>query len=138
MPRILLIDDDDSLRNTLSVILEQLGHVVIAARNGAEGLKLFARARADLVLTDIVMPEKEGLEVLMALRTEQPPVKIIAMSGSGRLWATDNLHLAKLLGAASVLEKPFSREALATAINETLACRRPLARPTPASLTLPA
>ena len=138
MARILLIDDDDSLRTMLRLTLVHFGHTVIEARNGKEGLDAFPQAAADLVITDIVMPEKEGIEVLMELRKKKPPVKIIAMSGSGRLWATDNLHLAKLLGAASVLEKPFSREALATAINETLACRRPLARPAPASLTLPA
>jgi YesN/AraC family two-component response regulator len=94
---------------------------VIEARNGKEGLALFKEANVDLVITDIVMPEKEGLEVLMELRTKQlPPVKIIAISGGARVNIADNLHMAKLLGAAKVLAKPFSTEALIAAINELL------------------
>jgi len=125
MARILLIDDDDSVRTALRLTLSHLGHVVIEACDGEEGLELFRGARADLVITDLVMPGKEGIEVLMALRTEQPPVKIIAISGNGRFRAADNLHTAKLLGAAHVLEKPFTREVLMMAINETLASGRP-------------
>jgi PAS domain S-box-containing protein len=119
--RILLIDDDDSFRTMLRLTLIHFGYTVIEARNGKEGLALFKEANADLVITDIVMPEKEGLEVVMELRTKQvPPVKIIAISGGGRGTTAENLHMAALLGAAKVLAKPFPNEALIAAINELL------------------
>jgi DNA-binding response OmpR family regulator len=120
MARILLIDDDDSVRTILRQTLAYFGHAVIEARNGREGLELFRHANADLVITDIVMPEKEGLEVLMELRQKQPAVRIIAMSGGGRGMAADYLRTAKLMGAAKVLTKPFSNEVLMAAINELL------------------
>ena len=120
MPRILLIDDDDSVRTVLSKILAHFGHTEIEARNGNEGLELFKDARADLLITDIVMPEKEGLEVLMELRKIHPPVKIIAISGGGRFSAMDYLQTAKLMGATRVLEKPFTQEVLMATINELL------------------
>jgi CheY-like chemotaxis protein len=121
MARILLIEDDPTIRAVLRLTLAHLGHTVIEARNGKEGLALFKEADVDLVITDIVMPEKEGLEVLMELRTRQlPPVKIIAISGGARVNIADNLRMAKLLGAAKVLTKPFSNEAMIAAINELL------------------
>ena len=120
MARILLIDDDDCVRTVLRETLVYFGHIVIEARNGKEGLELFPHADADLVITDIVMPEKEGLEVLMELRKKQPPVKIIAISGGGRGSAEDYLRTAKFMDASKVPTKPFSNEALKAAINELL------------------
>jgi CheY-like chemotaxis protein len=121
MARILLIDDDHALRTMLRITLTHFGHTVIEARHGREGLALFPGSRADLVITDIVMPEVEGLEVLMTLRTLTPPVKIIAISGGGRVSAGDYLRIAAQLGATKVLAKPFSNEALIAAIEEVLA-----------------
>jgi YesN/AraC family two-component response regulator len=104
---------------------------VIEACNGKEGLELFKRANADLVITDIVMPEKEGIEVLIGLWEKQVPlVKTIAISGGGQQKATDYLRLAKLMGAARVFAKPFSNEALLAAINELLPGRKTSAQPT--------
>jgi DNA-binding response OmpR family regulator len=121
MPRILLIEDDHEVRTMLRLTLIHFGHTVIEARNGKEGIELFKRANADLVITDIVMPEKEGLEVLVELRKKQvPPVKIIAMSGGGRQKAADYLRLAELMGAARILAKPFSHEVLIAMIDELL------------------
>jgi len=121
MARILLIEDDNEVRTMLRLTLIHFGHTVIEARNGREGLELFKRANADLVITDIVMPEKEGLEVLIKLRAKQVPlVKIIAISGGGRQKAAEYLRLATLMGAARVLAKPFSNEVLIAAINELL------------------
>ena len=114
MARILLIEDDDSVRTMLRLTLDDFGHTVIEARNGKEGLALLEHANADLLITDILMPEKEGLEVLMELRKRHPPVKIIAISGG------DYLHMAKLMGAAKVLAKPFSTNLLIAAIDELL------------------
>ncbi len=121
MARILLIDDDDSFRTILGLALEQSGHTVLEAHDGEEGLKLFPHAKADLVITDLVMPGKEGFEVLMALRKKQPPVKIIVVSGGLRDGATDFLQMARFLGAGRALAKPFALEALLTAITELLA-----------------
>jgi CheY-like chemotaxis protein len=121
MARILLIDDDHALRTVLRLTLIHFGHSIVEARNGREGLELFAHAEFDLVITDIVMPEKEGLEVLMNLRGRTPPVKIIAISGGGRVSAEDYLRIASKMGAAKVLAKPFSNEVLLAAIKEVLA-----------------
>lgn len=104
----------------LRLTLVHFGHTVIEARNGKEGLELFQHANADLLITDIVMPEKEGLEVLMELRRSHSRVKIIAISGGGRQNAEDYLHMAKRMGAAKVLAKPFSTDVLIAAIDELL------------------
>jgi DNA-binding response OmpR family regulator len=125
MARILLIDDDDDVRSMLRQTLAHFGHEVIEARNGKEGLDFFSDARADLVITDIVMPEKEGLEVLKALRAREPGVKVIAISGGGRQRASENLNMARLLGAAKVLSKPFSSEVLMAAVNELVPAAAP-------------
>lgn len=120
MAHILLIDDDDPVRDMLRQTLAHFGHTVIEARNGKEGLSLFPHTNADLLITDIVMPEMEGLELLMELRKRKPPIKIIAISGGGRGTAADYLRTAKFMGAAKVLAKPFTNEALLAAINEVL------------------
>ena len=120
MARILLIDDDEPVRTTLRLTVEHFGHTVIEARDGTEGLALFQHANADLVITDIVMPEKEGFEVLRELRRTHPPVKIIAISGAGPDSGAGYLQTAKLMGAAKVLAKPFSADVLMAAINELL------------------
>jgi len=120
MARILLIDDDDLVRRALRHVMVKNGHTVIEAANGKEGLDLFKSAQADLVITDIVMPGKEGTEVLIELRKKTPPVKVIAISGGGRQGTADYLTVAHHLGAAKVLAKPFSGEQLLSAISELL------------------
>lgn len=121
MARILLIDDDADMRGMLRETLAHFGHTVIEACDGKEGLDLFPRAAADLVITDIVMPEKEGIAVMLELRKKRPPVKIIAISGGGRGSAAHYLHIAKQLGAARILAKPFPNETLMAAVDEVLA-----------------
>jgi DNA-binding response OmpR family regulator len=116
MARILLIEDNDPVRALLRENLELEGHTVIEARNGQEGLDLFRQAGVDLVITDLLMPEKEGLAVLMELRNAHPPVNVIAISGGGR----DYLGTGGLLGAAKVLLKPFPITVLVAAIDELL------------------
>lgn len=120
MARILLIDDDDSLRAMLGIYLARAGHTVIQAHDGQEGLELFPATAADLVITDMMMPKKDGLEVLRALRDNQPPVKIIAMSGGGRPDEEHPLVTARTLGAVRVLAKPFTCDVLKAVINEVL------------------
>ena len=121
MARILLIEDNVSLRTILAEHLALAGHTVIEAGDGREGLDRYRQAGADLVVTDIVMPETEGFAVLMGLRNAQPPVKIIAISGGGLGSAEDYLATAKVLGAATVLLKPFPPAVLIAAITELLA-----------------
>ena len=135
MARILLIEDNDPVRCVLSEVLADLGHTVVEARNGKEGLELFKHAKADLVITDIVMPEKEGFEVLRELRWKQvPPVVVIAISGGGGSKSTaDYLRMATLLGAARVFAKPFSNEKLLAAINELLSGGEASAPPSPST-----
>lgn len=112
MPKILLVDDDESFRKMVRITLAQLGYQVREARNGREALGFFEEEPPDLILTDIVMPEKEGLEMIGELRLQHPWLRIVAMSGGGRVNAKDSLKVARRLGVDGVLEKPFSQEEL--------------------------
>jgi DNA-binding response OmpR family regulator len=117
MATILLIDDDENLRTMAALVLRHAGHTVVEACNGKVGLELFNNGMPDLVITDMVMPEKEGFEVLTEVRKRQPPVKVIAMSGGGLQKPADNLRMAGHLGAR-VLMKPFSTTELVAAVDE--------------------
>ncbi len=121
MARILIIDDEDELRSMLRQMLEQAGYEVTEAVNGAEGIQLYEQDTHDLIITDIIMPEKEGVETIIALRRADPDLPIIAISGGGRLDATDFLTMTKKLGARRTLSKPFRRDQLLEAVGECLA-----------------
>jgi DNA-binding response OmpR family regulator len=122
MKRILLVDDNEGFRRPLAAILQRAGYEVQTAGDGAAALALFRQHRFDLVITDLIMPEKEGLETIMELRRLRPTLKIIAMSGGGRMDPSDYLPMAERLGAALTLTKPFSAqeflEAVATLLRE--------------------
>jgi CheY-like chemotaxis protein len=120
MAQILLIDDNDIFRSLLKETLIHFGHTVIEANNGREGLKMFTAAGADLIITDLVMPEIEGFEVLMELQKLRPLVKIIVVSGGVRGNSLDFLDIAKRLGASKVLAKPFTNDELMSTVNELL------------------
>ena len=120
MPRILLIEDDDELRKVIAQSLEHAGHEVSQAADGRQGLDIFHVANFDLVLTDLVMPGKEGVETIIELRRENPDLKIIAMSG-GMPRSSFYLNLAGHLGAQRTLAKPFTPTELLGVINEVLA-----------------
>jgi CheY-like chemotaxis protein len=120
MAQILIIDDDGLFRSMLSATLVHLGHTVVEASNGAEGLKIFERTKPDLIITDLVMPEMEGFEVLMNFKKHDPRPKIMVMSGGVGGTNVDFLEIAKRLGASSVLAKPFSTDALIKAIDALL------------------
>jgi len=118
--RILVIDDEDQPRQMLQQALERAGYEVTTARDGSEGLQRFRAAPTDLVITDILMPEKEGLETIMDLRREFPTVKIIAVSGGGRTGGLNFLDIAERLGAQRTLQKPFGLREMLAAVHELL------------------
>ncbi len=120
MARILIIDDEAELRAMLRRMLERAGHEVTEAANGAQGIRLYEQDAPDLIITDIIMPEREGVETIIALRRADPELPIIAISGGGRLAATDFLSMAKKLGARHTLSKPFGHDQLLEAVSECL------------------
>src|SRR5437867_345826 len=106
MARIALIDDEVLVRRLLRRALELDGHEVFEAANGKEGAALLQRESVDLVITDVMMPEKDGLELIIELRQSQPELKIIALSGGGRMAWNDVLVVARRLGAYETVAKP--------------------------------
>ncbi len=102
------MEDDDALRGLLTRVLRSAGHEVVEAENGVVGLRFWREHGADLVLTDIHMPETNGIEVMLELRAFAPTLPVIAMSGGQRALDLDLLGSAKLLGAVKILTKPFS------------------------------
>lgn len=120
MATILLIEDDEPLLALLARTLNSFGHEVVTAFDGSHGLKLVLDPVIQLVVTDVVMPGKNGIEVLIELKRLRPGIKVIAISGGGRIGAADYLSMAKHLGAAKTLQKPFSTEELEAAVRELL------------------
>jgi len=118
--RILVIDDDALLRGALRVALEAAGHEVREAADGDAGLRLQREQAAELVLVDIFMPGRDGLEVIRALRAERPQAKIVAMSGGGQTGQIEVLSAAAAFGASRTLLKPFEPRVLLKAIRELL------------------
>ena len=121
MADILLIDDEEIFREVLAAALTQAGHTVRQAGDGFVGLKLFRERPAELVITDIVMPEKEGLDTIRDLHRDFPDARIIAMSGGLAHDSKLYLHMAEKFGAAAVLPKPFSLADLHQTVNTVLA-----------------
>lgn len=117
---LLLVDDDNDLRNLLERVLLRNGFRVHAAADGRQAIKLLGRERFDLVVTDIIMPDVEGIELILKIRKDHPSLPIIAMSAGGRLNAEGYLKMARSLGANRILEKPFSIDSLLEGIRELL------------------
>lgn len=120
MARILIVDDESVIRSTLRQMLENAGHEIYEASNGDEALRSFGQFELDLVITDIIMPKKEGIETIRELRAKAPDVKIIAISGGDRRGRSDYLGMAIKLGANEVISKPFRREQILKAVQDTL------------------
>lgn len=130
MPHILVIEDDDLIRSLIHRALTKAGYEVTVAANGRKGLAAFRDAPADLVVTDIIMPDTEGLEVIIELKRRAPALKIIAMSGGGAAWNSDYLRMAEKLGASRILHKPFSPSDLCALAGELLGGPTPSLQPT--------
>lgn len=120
MARILVVDDDHIIRTVARRLLEQAGHEVREAVDGEAALRLFAQAPADLVLTDIYMPNRDGLEVMRNVRREWPDTVVLAMSGGCHAGPLDLHEHARLLGARATLLKPFPAEVLCEAVRAAL------------------
>lgn len=121
MVKVLIVDDDELFRTMLEEMLRRDGYQVTIACNGAEALVAIARDRPQLVITDILMPEKDGIELVMELAQADQQIPIIAVSGGRRAISQEfNLESARLLGVQATLPKPFTRESLRAAIAQAL------------------
>lgn len=120
MAKILTIDDDEQILMLLKMMLTSAGHEVVQANNGKLGAQLYRQEPTDVIITDIIMPDKEGIEIIVELKKEYPDAKIIAISGGGRFGPEQFLALAKNLGAKMTVTKPFKKEQILAAIDSVL------------------
>ena len=120
--RILLVDDDAAVRDSIAMVLEGAGFEVDQADQGATGMRLLRAHEPDLVITDILMPQKEGIETIREIRALLPKTPIVAISGSAEPRA-DYLKMAQSFGASAVLAKPFDPMVLLNLVNRLLSTR---------------
>lgn len=116
MARILVVEDDPEIRELLRDTLRHEQHEVECAGDGVEAVECYRRWPADLVILDIIMPRKEGIETILELRADDPDVKIIAISGGGRIGADSYLSIARRVGARETFSKPLDRREVLTAV----------------------
>jgi CheY-like chemotaxis protein len=120
MPTILIIDDNEDLRETLVAVLEDEGYAILVGEDGVSGVRIFAESRPDLVLTDLIMPNGNGFETIRQIRAIDTSARILAMSGGSLINKEDYLATAAALGAMYVLPKPFEVEQLLQAVARCL------------------
>jgi CheY-like chemotaxis protein len=120
MKRILFIDDNEPFRVSFARILERRGYTVVQAGDGLEGLRKFEEERPDLIICDLIMPEMEGMETIQELLRRKPDVRIIAISGGGRVNPLDYLKIAQMMGAVEQLAKPFSSDELISVVERLI------------------
>ncbi len=118
---ILVVEDEDGMRAVVRAALEYAGFRVTTATNGVEATRLLEDEQFGLVLTDVLMPDKDGIEVISDLRREYPDLPVIAMSGGGRLPRDGYLTIARHLGAHAILQKPFTADELVATVERLLA-----------------
>jgi two-component system chemotaxis response regulator CheY len=118
--KILVIDDDPFVRRTIARILGRKGHQLLLAEDGRQGLALFAREWPEVTITDIIMPEREGIETIREIRRLRSDAQIIAISGGGRLGNADFLDMAAKLGACEIIAKPFYPSELTARVSRCL------------------
>jgi DNA-binding NtrC family response regulator len=118
--RILVVDDDPSIRRTLNILLSKAGYEVIQASDGSEAVRAWRDRGADLVITDLHMPNKDGIETIIELLSHTPGIRIIAMSGGGQSKRLDLLGNVALLGSVLTIEKPFTLAEMMTMVNRAL------------------
>ncbi len=120
MKKILVIDDEPVIRRLIRAAMESVGHTVREAGNGCEGLSQCDSWNPDVVITDIFMPEQDGLQTMRILRKTSPRVRVIAISGGGDMGDLDVLRTARAMGATTILQKPFDMNTLREAIEQVL------------------
>lgn len=120
MESILIIDDEPQIRSMIRLILERAGYEVSEATDGVEGIRRFREKPSDLIITDLIMPNKDGIGMIIELKKDFPGVKVIAMSGGGLNRPEGYLRGAKKLGASFTLSKPINRQDLLRAVKDTL------------------
>jgi CheY-like chemotaxis protein len=120
MKKILVIEDNAIVRNTMMRILQSAGYAVVTANDGLEGVALFRQEMPDLVISDIIMPQQEGIGTIRQILAEFPGTKIIAISGGGRIGNTDFLQIARKMGAIDAMPKPFDPDDLLDRISDHL------------------
>jgi CheY-like chemotaxis protein len=125
MPGVLIVEDDKELREMLKLSLLRRNFTVLEAENGKAAITHFKPLITDLVVTDLIMPEEDGLKVVIKLRELKPSIKIIAISGGGKVGPGSYLNLAKALGADAIYSKPFSINDLITKIEQLLDAEQP-------------
>lgn len=121
MSSILVVDDDTQVLDVMSEMLRLEGHYVVVAENGQQAVNRIRDVVFDLVITDLIMPDKEGLETIADIRRNHQDLPIIAISGGGRVGPTDYLETARFIGANATLAKPFGRQELITTVSDLLA-----------------
>jgi DNA-binding NtrC family response regulator len=118
--RIMIVDDDASIRRTLHLLLSRQGYEVIQASDGFEAVRLWRQRGGDLVITDLHMPQKDGIETIVELLSHSPGLRIIAMSGGGQTKRLDLLGNMAMLGTILTVEKPFTLDEMMTAVSRAL------------------
>ncbi len=124
MARVIVIDDDPALLQVVAQALVLAGHSVLRCENGRKAIEYLAREDADLLITDILMPEMDGLETVRAAKQLRPQLPILAISGGGSLGPTDYLGIASAFGTAAVLAKPFLPAELVAMVERLLASEK--------------
>ena len=120
MKRVLIIDDEKTILNMMTRLLTRAGYDVHTAQNGVEADQILEKESFDLVITDIIMPQKEGMEMITVLKMNYPEIKIIAMSGGGRFSPVSYLKSAEVLGAHKTFVKPFDHHEMLDAVKELI------------------
>lgn len=127
MANILIIEDNEDVRDLISTVLQDAGHTTHVATDGAAGVRAFTATHPDLVITDVIMPEADGLEAIRRIRSLDPAARIIAMSGGALIRQDYYLRVAKPLGAMEVLPKPFEIDDLVRLVEACLRAPPPVA-----------
>jgi DNA-binding response OmpR family regulator len=120
MKRILVLDDDSTMRETIKDILIIEGHSVVVAANGKEGMNHIYAEVFDLIVTDVLMPDKDGIEVILEAKKKYPYINILAISGGGYISAENYLKMARDLGASASVMKPFDIDTFIEEVNSLL------------------
>ncbi|HTK85746.1 MAG TPA: response regulator [Patescibacteria group bacterium] len=118
--KILLIEDDEVFHAVITAAVASQGHEITIVANGDEGMKVLGSEKFDLIITDILMPNKDGIEIIQEIRESDPNVRILAISSGGRVGFSSFLKLAEIMGANACLEKPFSADGLIEKIAEAM------------------